>query len=192
MKKNLLVLLFLSLVSIGTAKAGDGLYFGPKVGVNFSSLSDVANKEMQPGFNIGVTAGYDFLFIGVDASAMYRKATTSITDDVEMSSNYISVPIMARWYAFGPLYLTAGPQFDFALSSDLKGSVTSIVDSPAESAVVSGVIGCGVKISKIDVGLTYNFGLTSAITDKIDLGDFETGTLTAKNRCISLSAAIHF
>ncbi len=189
MKKSLLILSF-CLLLVGAARAGDGLYLAPKFGMNFSNFTGLKQSGFSPGFNVGLSGGIDFAFIGVEASAMYSRVTADLSDNTKVHSNYISVPVVARLYFLDLLYISAGPQFDFHLSSTVKVDSQKTSSPGSRKALVSGVVGCGLQFSQFGLGFTYNIGFTNVFTNMFD--QFQPGTYNAKNQNMALCASWRF
>ncbi len=189
MKKSLLILFIFTLLA-GTARAESGFYLAPKVGINFSNFTGLNEKKFNTGFNLGLSAGYDFSFLGIEASAMYSNVDASLSKDVRLNSHYISVPVVARLYFLELLYVSAGPQFDFLVSSNIESPIKDVSAPSAKKALVSGVVGCGLQFSKFGLGFTYNIGFSNVFTNMFD--QFDTGSYNAKNQNMALTASWRF
>lgn len=193
MKKCLLTL-FICTILVGTAQAKEGFYLAPKIGINFSNFAGVKAMDYSPGFNVGLAAGLDFGMLGVEASAMYSMVVADLTSHTRVKSNYISVPVVGRLYFLDLVYISAGPQFDFLISSDIKnigkGDNSSITLSSAKKALVSGVVGCGVQLERLGLGFTYNIGFSNVFTNMFD--QFETGSHNPRNQNLALTASWRF
>lgn len=121
--------------------------------------------------NLGLIAGF-----GLDGALLYNQMKYSTTANITSSTLSINetarsfaIPINFK-YSIGlgkqaNVYITTGPQFDFAIgdkSDEDKGGV--IVSSfERENMTTSWNVGAGVKLFKhFDLGLSYNFGLSKA------------------------------
>ena len=121
--------------------------------------------------NLGLIAGF-----GLDGALLYNQMKYSTTANITSSTLSINetarsfaIPINLK-YSIGlgkqaNVYITTGPQLDFAIgdkSDEDKGGV--IVSSfERENMTTSWNVGTGVKLFKhFDLGLSYNFGLSKA------------------------------
>ena len=70
------------------------------------------------------------------------------------------------------VYVTTGPQFDFAMGdkNDEDNAALIVSSFEQENMTTSWNVGAGVKLFKhLDLGLSYNFGLSKAAKQTIDL-----------------------
>ena len=80
---------------------------------------------------------------------------------------------MVRWYAVGPLFIEAGPQFNFLTNAKLEGYPN--IKDELKSNTTCVAFGAGVKIPLgFNGGLRYIVGLTD-LSDDVD-ADFKDGT----------------
>lgn len=96
--------------------------FGLKAGLNISNFSNDISSKSKAGFYGGVFANIpvakDFsvqpevLYSGMGAKSKYDS-------NVKVNLDYIAVPVMLQYNALPNLYLEAGPQFSFLVSSKL-------------------------------------------------------------------------
>jgi hypothetical protein len=104
---------------------------GPKIGINFSSVSGLTNFDLNPksglGFQGGLTANFHFgrrtpkseggtgLF-GIQVEAMYSQRTIK-TDAEDVKLSYVEVPILAQFYLMRELSIEVGTTLAGPLSS---------------------------------------------------------------------------
>lgn len=181
-KMYVLTLLFLGL-TFGT-QAQD-LGFGIKGGLNFSSFAgsdaDDLDFEGRTGYHLGLTmeipVGGNF---AVQPEVLYstlgakrEELVLDETTDSEFTVDYISVPVILKYYVIGGLNIEAGPQFSFNTKSDREGDfesddVTEEFDDPG-SFDVGGAVGLAYDLPLgLFVGARYIFGL-SEIYDNADI-----------------------
>ena len=162
--------------------------FGVKAGVNFANLSvdsDGASPQSRTGFHIGglveIPVSEKF---SVQPELLYSaqgaKSKESVVDDfygnytaeTTLKMDYISLPVMAKYYVANGLALEAGPQFNFLVSA--KGEYEVKMNGMSQS----GEIDMKEQLKKFDIGLgfgasytldmglligaRYNLGLTDA------------------------------
>lgn len=155
--KKILFSVIIALLAIGAASAQKLVSFGPKVGINVSSMSgikDVANG-MKPNFMGGLYFELRPLnFLGISVEALYSGQGIKTGDiqfkdftaNIDANIGYIAVPIMAKLYLGKRLSINAGYQPSFALNStiDLGGNGNAAIKAKK-------------VISAIPVGLSYSF-----------------------------------
>lgn len=225
MKKFVLVLIALFTLSIANAQ---DISVGVKAGINYAGTltsDDAYNDHFDAliGPHFGVVADYalsdDF---AVQAELLYSPSGFNRSDTVETLAgdivydltgkvNYLTIPIMAKYYFTDGFSLEAGPYVGFLLSSTLDGTVqlpaalgggtTEFDKEDMKEGYNSTDIGLGVGASyEMENGLfftaRYNLGLTdinaedlSAIPVTDDLLDKED---TIKNNVFQLSVGYKF
>lgn len=148
--------------------------WGPKVGLDVSNMhfsKDVFDSSNQTGFTGGIMAEFQVPIIGLcfDGSVMYarRNAELSSTENGRTYSetfkrDYIDIPINLKYKFNFPVisrivvpYLTTGPNFSFLMGKNrVEGGKRS---------TVAWSFGLGAElISHLQIGASYNFGITKA------------------------------
>ena len=187
MKKIILSLVLLvSFVGAQTASAFS-FDWGVTGGFNLTKLKfDKASKSFdtngQAGWFLGLKANVGLIGgFGLDGALLYNQMKYSTTANITSSTLSINetarsfaIPVNLK-YSIGlgkqaNVYITTGPQFDFAIgdkSDEDKGGV--IVSSfERENMTTSWNVGAGVKLFKhFDLGLSYNLGLSKAANQTV-------------------------
>ena len=109
-------------------------YFTPKVGVNYSNLTN-ADLGLRLGFNIGmavegmvtdalaIESGLYYSVQGAKGSIPYYSNTdTEGYGDVTMKYNYLNIPVYAKYYLYEGFNVFAGPQFSINTLAEVKMS----------------------------------------------------------------------
>lgn len=137
------------------------IYLGPKVGVNFASMSGLSdnfglNPQSGLGFQGGLAANIHFgrrtekaeggtgLF-GIQVEAMYSQRTIK-TDVENLKLGYFEVPILAQYFVMPDLSIELGPTIAGTLSA-----------SPDEMKAKNVVLATG-ELKGFDVMLTAGVG----------------------------------
>lgn len=195
MKKIILSLvLLISFVGAQTASAFS-FDWGVTGGFNLTKLKfDKKRKSFdtngQAGWFVGVKGNVGLIGgFGLDGALLYNQmkyTTTANLDLGALSTNEIvsinetarsfAIPINLK-YSFGlgktaNVYVTTGPQFDFAIGdkSDDDNAALIVSTFEQENMTTSWNVGAGVKLFKhLDLGLSYNFGLSKAAKQTLDL-----------------------
>lgn len=187
MKKSFLTLLGLVAIST-TAVAQQEVKFGPKAGINFANLSgDVEDNKMLIGFHVGAFAEIMFsdkfaiqpeVLYSVQGSKMEESGSVmgvSYSGESDTKINYISIPIMAKYYITESFAVEAGPYVGFVASANSKGSasvagITTEFDEDIKDQINSVDFGLGLGLSyNLDngffIGARGTFGLTTIDKD---------------------------
>lgn len=156
---------------------------GLKAGVNFSSFtgddSDMLNLSGRTGFLIGVTGEIMFTEnLGVQPEVLYSSqgAKSDFHLDIpdfgtlsvdEFKVDYISIPILFKYYPIERLSLEIGPQMAFKVNSEVEGSMgnlsdTADFDDETESFEFGGAVGLGYELP---IGLFLQARYVAGFTD---------------------------
>ena len=173
-------------ISAGTMSAQEYVEFGAKAGLNFASLNgeDTEHLDGVTSFNLGLVAEFpltdkfsvqpEVLYSGLGASSSEGNATLKL--------DYISIPVMLKYYVLDGFSLEAGPQvsFNVVAEDEYDGESSEIED------INSTDFGAGVGVGyELPMGVffqaRYGFGF-SEIWDDSGL----------KNNVFQLSAGYKF
>jgi hypothetical protein len=180
--------------------------FGVKAGVNFTNIhtrggSNGASGNIgnaKTGFHIGAVAEImlnrrfalqaELLFSaqGTELTGIIDSELTGIIDSGNtISLNYINVPLMAKFYVVKGLFIEAGPQIGFLVSSEYKSSE----DFDPNSIDFGANFGLGYKLKNgLNFSARFNQGLSGTnINYFVNIFDD-----AQTNRVIQLSAGYMF
>lgn len=93
--KMVMFVISLLLIAIGTTNAqiGDQTSIGPRIGVNFSNVSNVDNSESLTGLALGLTGTYSISqSTGLTIDLLYSGEGYKIGEN-ELRLNYLQIPI---------------------------------------------------------------------------------------------------
>lgn len=203
--KKLLLLLLMTSISLSGIQA-QNISYGLKAGVNFSKLrtdDDTYNdlSEGRTGFHLGILAEFSlsdkvsiqpelfFSTLGDKVSDTMLGESEMVNIDSELQFNYISLPIMVKYYATKNVFFEAGPQLDFLSSA--KGQ--TYFSNHFESEIAD-------EFDAKDHYETSSYGLSFGLGYKADNGLFldaryqlglsdvtKNAFVTAKNRAFQFS-----
>lgn len=212
-------LLLIAMVAFGFAANAQEVHFGAKGGLNLSSL-DYKIQNPQDGKSTGLDSRFNFHLglmaeivisdkFSVQPELLYSRQGgvkdfsgealgSAFKFDNTFALDYLSLPIMAKYYVAEGFSLEAGPQIGFLLSSKLKsegeatiaGKTTSKDSSKDFKEFMSSVdfglgFGAGYKLENgLNFGVRYNLGLTDVF--KENKGD------AIKNGVFQLSVGYFF
>ena len=195
-----------------TAVNAQDITFGAKVGVNLANADagDV-DTDAVTSFHIGVTAELpisdkfsvqpELLYSLQGASNSTTVAGVGKTENL-FKTNFINLPVMAKYYVTEGLSLEAGPQIGFLIKAEVETDITSSNVLLENSSITTDIkdrsksvdfgfnIGAGYKLeSGLNFALRYNLGLTNLNdTDHKDVADDSEW----KNRVLQLSVGYTF
>ena len=199
-------LLFLTAIAVLTfnisvaqedTSSDEGISFGVKAGVNFTNIyTSVSNGETgnignaKTGFHIGAVA--EIMLnrrFALQAELLFSAQGTELTGFLDsgntISLNYINVPLMAKFYVVKGLFIEAGPQIGFLVSSEYKSSE----DFDPNSIDFGANFGLGYKLKNgLNFSARFNQGFSDTKTKYIATIFDEAQT----NRVIQLSAGFMF
>ena len=128
-----------------SANAQDNLKFGVKAGVNFATFGgDVEDVDSRTGFHAGVVAEFklsenfsiqpELMYSQMGAKLDYVDSDGIIQYNVESTSkfDYISLPILAKYYIIEGLSIEAGPQIGFLVSAKQEDKISGIGEQSSD------------------------------------------------------------
>lgn len=153
------IFIFSALITTGTLSA-QGIDLGIKAGVNFATITDVSDASNKTGFTGGVFAGIKISDkVGVQGDVLFSQQGAEV-DASEVDLNYVTVPLVLKYYLTENFNLHAGPQFGFLIDDNLDPLLE------AEPTDVSGVVGIGYDLFfGLRLSGRYNFGFTDILTN---------------------------
>jgi len=183
-KSFLTVLLAMMILTSSTAYAQ--FRFGIKGGANISTVSiskDILNSENVTGFHVGPMIEYiPDAGVGIDFGILYSQKGFYANDD-SFVSDYIEVPVNLKMRIGLPLiapYFAAGPYVNFLVGGDKERNIKDYIRN-VEGQIKAKSFGAGLNFTagvevlrRIQVGLTYNWGLTDNYsTREGNINDFK-------------------
>jgi len=162
--KRLCTLLFLTVITTTTAQ---GLDLGFKLGFNFANVDGIEDFNQRTGLSAGLFAGAklgDKIGLQIDALYSQQGAEVGATySDIVQDFNldYISIPVVVKYYLSDNLNIHAGPQLGILLN-DQTGVVGQVFDNiEADTVDWLGTLGIGLDLPLgLRAEARYSFGLT--------------------------------
>ena len=194
-KKCLLPILMVLLICT-TSTAYAQFRFGLKGGYNLATVKfnkEILHSENVDGFHIGPI--FEFLSetgAGVDFAILYSRKGF-FENDMKYTNDYLEVPVNLKMKIGLPVlspYFAAGPYVGFRVSGDKLRDIVDIQNVKRQIEAKSFAAGlnftAGIEVlNRIQVGLTYNWGLT-------DNYAIESLDYSGKTRTWMLSATLMF
>ena len=204
--KRLLSVLALSLITL--CSSAKPLQFGVRGGLNISDesshkyLSGISNStKFRQGFNLGGVVNMPITEkFHAEADVMYsmqgfkQDILTTTLDEYDevvlqtITSHYLNIPIVAKYYVANGLYVECGPQVGFLLGRTNNAKDLMLYDDPYEYS----------KSKKVDfsivAGLGYNFYDNFYVNARYCHGFTGTSQIYdgGKNRNIQISVGYMF
>lgn len=162
--KKLLTLLLLFFISSVSAQ---GLDFGLKLGFNFANVSGIDDFQQRTGLSAGLFAGArlgDKLGFQIDALYSQQGAEVGNTySDIVQDFNldYISIPVVVKYYLSDNLNIHAGPQMGILLNDETSVLNQTFDAIEADTLDWLGTVGIGLDLPLgLRAEARYSFGLT--------------------------------
>ncbi len=168
MRKILFALLTVSVCNIAVSQ---DINFGVKGGVNFASLTgDTSGLETRTAFHFGIVAEVQisdkFAF---QPELLYSSQGAKDSEfDEELKTNYLNIPLMAKYYVAENISIEAGPQIGLLLSAktEIDGADDEDIKFRFRDVDFGFNFGLGYKLgSGLNFGLRYNLGISNIVNE---------------------------
>ena len=166
MKKLIFIgILFFSFSALQAQEMG----FGIKGGVNFSNFSgdDVDDIDGRTGFHLGLVAEFGLSeSFAIQPEVLYS-AQGAEDGDMTWKLDYLTIPVMAKYFATDAFSIEAGPYIGFNTNSEIDMDGGSVDMSDDTESTDFGVgFGLGYELPMgIFFQARYSLGLSDVITD---------------------------
>ena len=135
------IVLLMCFVSINT-KAQE-IDFGVKLGANFLTLEEADQLDNSIGFVGGAYLDLKFDKFGIQPEILYSQEGEQF-DIMAFNHDYISIPVMFKFYMAGGLNFQIGPQFGFLVNDDIPNDIVNSLE--ANSFDLSAATGFGLDL----------------------------------------------
>ncbi|MAU27057.1 MAG: hypothetical protein CMH48_06225 [Muricauda sp.] len=185
------LIVFAVLVAFGhTMGNAQDLAFGAKAGLNLSTLQPELT-DSRTAFHLGGVAEISLTDVfSVQPELLYSahgaKDQNDSNNDEIFKIDYLTLPIMAKYYVYDGLSVEAGPQVGFLLSSKQEDNgETDDLKDVTKSTDIGFALGVGYKLENgLNFGLRYYLGS--------DVNDIDEDTEEFKNRVFQISVGYFF
>ncbi len=175
------IIFLLTALAGSFAMQAQGIDFGIKAGANFSNFNGDLDSENITNFHAGAALELNLIpTFSVQAEGLFSSQGAKLKNDAgavkDFNLNYISVPVMAKFYIIPKKFsVMAGPQFSF-----LVDEAEEALESKSFDMAAAG----GVEL-KIIAGIFAQARYTIGFTDVYDDVD-------SKNAVFQLSLGYYF
>ena len=196
MKKIILMVVMAFTFGFVNAQEKADMAFGVKGGLNISTITNADVDGVNSKSLIGFHAGFfgEFMIsnkFAIQPEVLYSAQGTElefegISGDLKL--DYITIPVMAKYYVADAFSLELGPQIGFLVSAKAKsGGESEDVKDELKSTDVSLNFGLGYDITQnFMIGARYSLGLTR-LQDELIPGEDES-----KNSVFQISVGYKF
>lgn len=158
MKKIIFTVVLAFVFGFVNAQERQDMAFGAKAGLNLANITNADGSSTLLGFHVGFFA--EFMLgdnFAVQPEVLYS-AQGAEFDDGDLKLDYITIPVMLKYYVAAPFSLEIGPQVGFLVSAEELG--VDIKDD-VKSTDFGINFGAGYDITpNLIIGARYNLGLT--------------------------------
>lgn len=199
--KNLLALLLFCFISNLYAQK---LEFGLQGGVNYNFSGDLKelnvldttvddlyhNAKSVAGYHGGVWVRLNFSDIFLKSELLYTKYENEFTiiTTENLVTKKIDIPIVLGMKILGPLYVFAGPDFQYILAEDFSVSNTDVNYDDFTTGLHLGI---GVEFDRIALDLRWDKGLAESEAT-ITNSELVNENFTLDNRPNQLVLSLHY
>lgn len=182
--------LFLSAIVTFTLMSvnAQDISYGVKAGVNIANTCS-SNTDPRTSFHLGGMVEFSISQIFSIQPELLYSAQGARNSDISINTDFINVPIMAKYYILDDLSLEAGPQIGFLIKSERKYQNNTIIRNSKDlfKPIDYGVnLGVGYKLDEgVNFAMRFNFGLSN-------IYDLENSDDDWKNRVLQASVGYTF
>lgn len=156
-----------------------GLDFGIKAGLNYANVSGIEDFNQRQGISAGLFAGARLGDkLGFQIDALYSQQGAEVDQSIsqvisEFNLDYISIPIVLKYYLTENVNIHAGPQLGILLNEETSVFNQTISAVEANTADWLGTIGVGLDLPLgLRAEARYSFGL-SRVNGSVSVPDFD-------------------
>lgn len=169
--------------------SGSDISFGLKGGLNFSMFTGDGTDDFdgRVSFHVGAVAEFPLIDqFSIQPELLYSSQGDKISAegmDVVFKMDYLTVPVMAKYYVSEGFSLEAGPQLGFLLSAKVDGGGVSIDIKDLFKSIDFGLgFGLGYKLENgINFSGRYNVGISNILESNGSIMDVPISSDGSKN-----------
>ena len=165
MKKFLLVSAIL-ILGMSNSIIAQNVDFGVKTGLNISNFTggDV-DKNSLFGFHVGGFAEFKLNEkFSLQPELLYSTQGTEVENLVKIKVDYLTIPLMVKYYLSENFSIEAGPQASFLVNDKAEFDDSSIPDADIDASSFDFGLNVGVGYnftSHLFAQVRYNYGITT-------------------------------
>ncbi len=152
--------------------------FGIEAGVNYNfsgdlseiteSTSDILHgAKSKTGFHGGIWYKYSLIGFFIKGELLYTQYENTYGNDYSMLTKKIDLPVVLGMDILGPLYIFAGPDFQYILNNEFS------YDDDDEEVDYNGItmglhLGVGVQVKRLSLDIRWEKALSSNTFEFVD------------------------
>lgn len=197
MRKLLFILLATLAVSVNAQKSE----FGIQAGLNYNFSGDLTEigvaaddlihgADSKTGFHGGIWYKLNYADMFLKGELLYTQFENSFSNTPEytLTTKKIDIPIVLGMKVFGPIYVFAGPDFQYILDEDFSLSNTHVT---YDDFTMGLHIGVGVEFKRISFDVRWDKGLSGSDSSFVN-SDFIANNATLDNRPNQLVFSLNY
>jgi hypothetical protein len=194
LKKEIMLILIMSVLTFFQLRAQDDFSIGPRVGLNFSNVSNVDESKSLTGLALGLTSTYSINETsGLTVDLLYSKEGYKLNDD-EFKVAYFQIPILFDVFfgelgsAFRPK-VYAGVTPGFLLNAKQNDTELEKDNFNSVNFALTGGLGFNARMGSriwLNTDLRAYLGLNDVRDKEFQIGD------KVKNNNIQLSVGLAY
>ncbi|MFD0861068.1 porin family protein [Sungkyunkwania multivorans] len=144
--KKVFFLMAISMLGLSSANAQD-IDVGIKGGLNFANISgDGIDADSRTGFHAGLTLEVSLLKTFALQPELLYSTQGAKSGNEEFKLDYISIPILAKYYIVPSLLsIDVGPQFSFLINDNADEFLGAVTEADTSSFDLGAAFGLGAK-----------------------------------------------
>ncbi|KAA5827891.1 PorT family protein [Algibacter amylolyticus] len=169
MKKTIILGVIAAVTFFKTTQA-QTISFGAKAGLNVSTFNgnrsgDEINRNSLIGFHAGLIAETRINdFINLQPEIIYSRGGAEEENIVKFQLDYISIPVMFKFYVADRLSIDVGPQFGFLVGDKAKFEDDNVPEFDTDASTFDFALNTGLGIDISDKWFSqirYSYGVTT-------------------------------
>lgn len=178
--------------------------YGLQGGVNYNfsgdltelNLSDIAFDDVIhkaksiEGYHGGLWAKISFSDLFIKSELLYTQFKNEFSSDPTyyLTTKKIDIPVVLGMKILGPLYVFAGPDFQYIISENFSIDNTQVTYDDFTTGLH---LGFGVDFGRLSLDLRWDKGLSES-TSSIINSEFVNSNFTLDNRSNQLMLSLHY
>ncbi|WP_372937384.1 porin family protein [Seonamhaeicola sp.] len=172
-KRKFLLLSVITILGLSNSIKAQNIDLGLKTGLNISNFTGGdADRNSLFGFHIGGFAEFKLNeTFSIQPELLYSTQGSEAENTVKVKVDYLTIPLMTKYYLSEKFSLEAGPQMSFLVNDKAKFNDSSIPDAETDASSFDfGLnLGLGYAInSNLFAQTRYNYGITT-VTENPDI-----------------------
>ncbi|PKG42755.1 porin family protein [Psychroflexus sp. MES1-P1E] len=164
--KRILLLSTIAILGLSNSMIAQNVDFGLKTGLNISNFTggDVGENSLF-GFHVGGFAEFKLnKKISLQPELLYSTQGSEVQNSLKIKVDYLTIPLMVKYYLSEKFSVEAGPQASFLLNDKAEFDDSSIPDADIDASSFDFGLNAGLGYnfnSNLFAQVRYNYGITT-------------------------------